>query len=94
MKRWLQPAQVSLFCAGFVIAAGLCAADGGLDTAQIEQLTGRKGTLKQQENVFKVSFPPKDFQATVGGSGLVGSRSRADRGGGFHPRWRAHHGHG
>ncbi len=47
------------------------AADAELDTARIEQLTGLKGTLNQQEGVFKVNFPRTDFQATVEGSRLV-----------------------
>ena len=47
------------------------AADVALDTGRIEQLTGLKGTLNQQEGVFKVNFPRKDFQPTVGGSRLI-----------------------
>lgn len=37
-----------------------------LDTAKIEELTGAKGTLNEQENVFKVSLPRTDLQVTVG----------------------------
>ncbi len=67
-------------CARFVgcfLALGLWlvpaafAAEGALDTVRIEQLTGLKGTLNQNEGVFKVNFPRKDFQATVGGARLV-----------------------
>jgi hypothetical protein len=42
-----------------------------LDTARIEQLTGLKGTLNEQEGVFKVSLPRKDVQATVAGVRMI-----------------------
>jgi hypothetical protein len=61
----------SLLCAAFGFAPVVCAADAALDTGRIEQLTGLKGTLNQQEGVFKVNFPRKDFQATVGGNRLI-----------------------
>jgi len=38
-----------------------------LDTAQIEALTGAKGTLDQGEGVFKVSLPRSDLAITVAG---------------------------
>jgi hypothetical protein len=38
-----------------------------LDTAQIEQLTGMKGTLDAKEGVFKVSMPRADLTVTVAG---------------------------
>jgi hypothetical protein len=48
------------------LAAVLCSA-ANLDTAKIEQITGMKGTLNQQEGVFKVSAPRKDISVTVEG---------------------------
>ncbi len=38
-----------------------------LDTAQIEQLTGAKGTLNEKSGVFKVSAPRNDLTVTVAG---------------------------
>jgi hypothetical protein len=38
-----------------------------LDTAQIEKLTGLKGTLNEKEGVFKVSSPRTDLKITVDG---------------------------
>src|SRR3954462_14800577 len=43
----------------------------GLDTAKIEQLTGLKGTLNEKENVFKVSYPRTDINASVNGVKLT-----------------------
>src|SRR4249920_64042 len=42
-----------------------------LDTARIEQLTGLKGALNENEGVFKVSFPRRDIQATVAGVRMI-----------------------
>jgi hypothetical protein len=42
----------------------------GLDTAQIEKLTGAKGTLNAEEGVFKVSVPRSDLHVTVDGIGV------------------------
>jgi hypothetical protein len=39
----------------------------GLDTAQIEQLTGAKGKLDEKEGVFKVSVPRTDLTVTANG---------------------------
>src|SRR6266403_5744053 len=36
-----------------------------LDTAQIDDLTGLKGKLNQQENVYKVSSPRTDLKISV-----------------------------
>ncbi len=55
--------EASLLCAAFWFAPVVSAADAALDTGRIEQLTGLKGTLNQQEG--------KDFQATVGGNRLI-----------------------
>jgi len=63
--------QASLLCAAFWIAPVAFAADAALDTGRIEQLIGLKGTLNQQEGVFKVNFPRKDIQITVGGGRLI-----------------------
>ena len=63
--------EASLLCAAFWMVPAVFAADAALDTGRIEQLTGLKGTLNQQEGVFKVNFPRKDFQATVGGNRLI-----------------------
>jgi hypothetical protein len=41
------------------------AADNGLDTAQIESITGIKGVLNQKENTFKVSKPRTDVAISV-----------------------------
>ncbi|MCI0362785.1 MAG: DUF1259 domain-containing protein [Phycisphaerales bacterium] len=41
-----------------------------LDTARIEQITGLKGTLNAQENVFKVSQPRSDVSVSVDGRPL------------------------
>jgi hypothetical protein len=40
---------------------------GKLDTARIEQLTGLKGAMNEQEGVFKVSSPRSDIKVTVDG---------------------------
>jgi len=63
--------EAFLLCAAFWFVPIAFAADAALDTARIEQLTGLKGTLNQQEGVFKVNFPRKDFQANVGGTRLI-----------------------
>lgn len=41
-------------------------APGGLDTANIEKLTGAKGKLDDKSGVFKVSMPRKDLAITIG----------------------------
>src|SRR5437763_13847994 len=43
------------------------AAEGKLDTAKIEQLTGVKGELSEKEGVFKVTAPRSDLKITVAG---------------------------
>ena len=70
--KWIpRGLEAFLLCAGFWFAPAVSAADAALDTGRIEQLTGLKGTLNQQEGVFKVNFPRKDIQATVGGTRLI-----------------------
>jgi hypothetical protein len=71
----MQPRSIfsaaALACAAFWFGPTVFAADAPLDTAQIEQLTGLKGTLNQKEGVFKVGFPRKDIQATVAGVRMI-----------------------
>ena len=55
---------ISLLIALAAADQSLLAADK-LDTAQIEQLTGLKGKLNEQENVFKVSAPRSDIKISV-----------------------------
>ena len=43
---------VFLWCGGTIAAA----AEPGLDTAQIESITGLKGALNEKENTFKPIF--------------------------------------
>src|SRR2546426_5391457 len=43
------------------------AAEKNLNTAQIEQLTGLKGTMNKEEGVFKVSAPRNDVKIAVDG---------------------------
>lgn len=70
--KWISPLlDGGLLCAALCFVSLVSAADISLDTSRIEQLTGLKGTLNQQEGVFKVNFPRKDFQAIVGGNRLV-----------------------
>lgn len=66
MVRSLQTLAIT-FC--IVVPATVVAQKGGTtwDTAGLEQLTGGKGSLDPAENVFKVSLPRSDIQATVGG---------------------------
>jgi hypothetical protein len=54
-----------MFCTLLMVA--LAAAPAKLDTANIEQLTGLKGTLNEKEGVFKVSYPRSDLQVTAAG---------------------------
>src|SRR4029077_6682099 len=43
------------------------AALGDLDTAKIDELTGLKGKMNQQEGVYKVTFPRADVKVSVDG---------------------------
>lgn len=52
------------FLALFLSATTLIAADA-LDTAKIEQVTGLKGTMNEQEGVFKVTSPRTDVKVSV-----------------------------
>ncbi len=50
-----------------LIASANAAAQSKLDTARIEELTGLKGALNEDEGVFKVSYPRSDIEATIAG---------------------------
>jgi len=52
------------FASLFVTAAAL-AQDKTLNTAKIDELTGLKGKLNEQENVYKVSSPRADIKVSV-----------------------------
>lgn len=45
--------------------------NSGLNSAQIEQLTGAKGQFDQKEKVFKVSVPRADLNLTIGNVKLI-----------------------
>jgi hypothetical protein len=47
--------------------AGAFGQEKKLDTAQIEQLTGAKGTYNDKEGVFKVNAPRSDLKVTAAG---------------------------
>src|SRR5262245_9953191 len=50
-----------------VLPTSISFAQGKLDTAKIEQLTGIKGELNEKEGVFKVSAPRTDLQVIAAG---------------------------
>jgi Domain of Unknown Function (DUF1259) len=52
-------------------AAEKGASSGSLDTAEIEKLTGLKGTLDEKEQVFKVSAPRKDLKVIARGAHIT-----------------------
>jgi Domain of Unknown Function (DUF1259) len=60
------------FLISFTLLATHCgvaisAETASLDTAQIEQLTGLRGSLSEEEGVFKVTVPRSDVPITVDG---------------------------
>ncbi len=64
------PGLLTCASVGIAVAASPIptrAADVSLDTGRIEQLTGVKGQLNDQEGVFKVSLPRTDLAVTVAG---------------------------
>jgi len=76
MKKNLNQKITLIFLAGGLSAfaylavgnmAALSAAEGKLDTAKIEQLTGVKGELSEKEGVFTVRVPRTDLQVTAAG---------------------------
>jgi hypothetical protein len=58
---------ITFALAAVCLAASARAADAGLDTARIEQLTGVKGQMNEKEGVFKVSVPRDDLRVTAAG---------------------------
>ena len=66
MKRTILLSIVG-WLAIFPVTYSLAAAEGALDTAKIEALTGLKGKLNEKEGVFKVSVPRSDVKVTVDG---------------------------
>lgn len=56
-----------LFTTAAALAAGANAFAAELDTAKIDELTGLKGKLNQQEGVYKVTFPRADVPVSVDG---------------------------
>lgn len=58
---------IALALVPVLAAASALAADGKLDTAKIEQLTGIKGQMNEKEGVFKVSAPRGDLKVTAAG---------------------------
>lgn len=62
MKTWIRSASVVWLCS---VVLTIAAQTAELDTAKIEQLTGLKGTLNKEENVFKVASPRTDIKISV-----------------------------
>src|SRR6266404_2617153 len=56
---------INLLCLGW--ATTMLGAGDKLDTAATEQITGLKGSLNEQENVFKVTSTRSDLKITVDG---------------------------
>lgn len=56
---------ITLDVSGDLLAQS-AAKKSALNTAKIEQLTGLKGSLDKNEDVFKVTFPRDDLKAKVG----------------------------
>jgi hypothetical protein len=59
--------KTSIFLCALGIAMGSSAAEPTFNTAEIEKLTGLKGTYFESENVFKVSLPRSDVKVAVDG---------------------------
>lgn len=57
----------SVFLALLANVSPSLAAEGKINAAKIEQLTGVKGELNEKEGVFKVSAPRMDLQVTTAG---------------------------
>ncbi|MEO6567548.1 MAG: DUF1259 domain-containing protein, partial [Opitutaceae bacterium] len=52
---------------GAIVVALPLATHAALDTARIEQITGLKGAMNQEEQVFKVSAPRTDLPVAIDG---------------------------
>src|SRR6266436_514627 len=64
MKQTLSKIGFAMALAIFTLPSN-AAQSKQLDTAQIDELTGLKGKLNQQENVYKVSSPRTDLKISV-----------------------------
>src|SRR2546421_3106083 len=64
MKQTLSKIGFAITLAVFALAAN-AAQSKKLDTAQIDETTGLKGKLNEQENVYKVSAPRADLKISV-----------------------------
>src|SRR5258708_39114282 len=64
MKQTLSKIGFAMALAIFTLPSN-AAQSKQLDTAQIDELTGLKGKLNQQENVYKVSSPSTDLKISV-----------------------------
>ena len=58
---------VSIVLSATVCGVAISAEPASLDTGQIEQLTGLKGSFNKEEGVFKVSAPRSDVPISVDG---------------------------
>src|ERR671922_447536 len=67
MKTKIIGAAVAFHFLMFANAGLSNAAQGRLDTAKIEQLTGAKGEMNEKEGVFTVRAPRTDLQVTTAG---------------------------
>jgi uncharacterized protein DUF1259 len=65
--RFLGGTIASVFVALQLNVSSSPAAEAKFDTAKIEQLTGVKGELSENEGVFKVTAPRSDLKITVAG---------------------------
>jgi hypothetical protein len=57
--------QMSKIASLILLTVAAVGSAAQLDTAKIDQLTGLKGTLNQQEGVYKVSLPRADLKISV-----------------------------
>src|SRR3954470_24614160 len=64
MKLNMSKTAFAMLLASFSIASN-AAQSKKLDTAQIDELTGLKGKLNEQEGVYKVSSPRMDIKVSV-----------------------------
>lgn len=63
--RKLTQTAVAAFIVGAIAGQAGAQQHAGIDTAQIEQITGMKGTYSAKENVFKVTKPRNDVKIQV-----------------------------
>ena len=64
MKPKMSKITFALLLASFTLAS-YAAQSKKLNSAQIDELTGLKGKLNEQENVYKVSSPRADLKVSV-----------------------------